>query len=78
VARFAAFNGCDAQRSASGERLDLESSLPGTDTRVDAHANCAAGIATQLWTIEGGGHIPALRPDAYLTMWDFFRAHPRP
>ncbi|HUH02603.1 MAG TPA: alpha/beta fold hydrolase [Kofleriaceae bacterium] len=78
VARFAAFNGCDAQLSASGERLDLESSLPGTDTRIDTHANCAAGIATELWTIEGGGHIPALRPDAYLTMWDFFRAHPRP
>ena len=78
VARFAAFNGCDPLLGASGARVDLESSLPGDDTRVDAHSNCAAGIATELWTIEGGGHIPALRTDAYLTMWEFFRSHPKP
>jgi polyhydroxybutyrate depolymerase len=78
VARFAAFNGCDAQLTDTGARVDFDSVLDGDDTRIEQHAGCAAGIATELWTIEGGEHIPTLRPDAHLTMWDFFVSHPKP
>lgn len=78
VARFAAFNACDDALADTGARVDLDSALAGDDTRVEHHAGCAAGIATELWTIEGGAHIPGLRPDAYLTMWQFLVDHPRP
>jgi polyhydroxybutyrate depolymerase len=77
VTRWAATNGCAATRTDGAERLDLDSVLPGAETRVEAHDACPDGLAVELWTLEGGGHIPAFRNDVHRVLWQFFAAHPR-
>jgi polyhydroxybutyrate depolymerase len=76
IATWAAKNGCGATLSATGDKLDLDSWLPGKDTSVARHA-CAAGAA-ELWTIGGGSHIPALGSAWTSSFWAFLEAHPKP
>jgi polyhydroxybutyrate depolymerase len=63
VARWAERAGCDAE-PVEGPALDLDAGLDGAETTVDAFDGCDGGVAVQLDTIVGGGHIPALDPDA--------------
>jgi polyhydroxybutyrate depolymerase len=74
VATWAALNGCAGALSATGEQLDLVTSLPGTETRA-ARFDCSAGAAA-LWTIEDGGHIPPLAVPAWgSALFDWLEAH---
>jgi polyhydroxybutyrate depolymerase len=79
VATWAATNGCAGQLEATADRLDLVSDLEAEETRIDRFGECpGASAEVELWTIEGGGHIPALAqpgwPDAIV---DFLLAHPK-
>jgi hypothetical protein len=57
--RHAGFLGCDTTNVVTGEPLDLERNLPGDDTIVQSiEDGCAPGTSVELWTIEGGSHIP--------------------
>lgn len=76
VAQWASHNGCAGGPSPS-DRKDLESGLPGTETAVDITTRCPAAGGADLWTIEGGNHIPPLTttfPDELLA---WFAAHER-
>jgi polyhydroxybutyrate depolymerase len=64
VASWSSLNDCTSTpavtaNSRAAER-DLDAKLPGAETRVSVFANCRPGGATELWTIEGGAHSPAL------------------
>ncbi len=60
ASRWAARAGC-AEDAVPGDPLDLVANLPNPDTRVQRwEADCEAGHSVELWTIEGGGHIPIL------------------
>lgn len=77
VARWARVNGCSATLSESGPPLDLDSALPGPETRVARHRGCRFGAA-ELWSIEGAGHIPRLAPPVFgAAILDFLLAHPK-
>jgi polyhydroxybutyrate depolymerase len=76
VATWAALDGCTGGLAATDERLDLDSRLAGAETRV-ARWTCSTGAA-ELWTIEGGGHIPSLQlPTWGNIVLDWLEAHAR-
>jgi polyhydroxybutyrate depolymerase len=73
-----------AQRSAStwaqalgcapsprpGAALNLETQLPGDETRVEAYEGCKSG-AVELWSVAGGDHFLAFRSPAPEAVWAF-------
>jgi polyhydroxybutyrate depolymerase len=73
---WSAIDGCTGD--SPGTPLDLESSLTGAETTITRATGCTAGGAVELWTIEGGSHIPNLQPIWAQTLWDFLAAHPKP
>jgi polyhydroxybutyrate depolymerase len=77
VADWAAFNHCGGPLSDTGQRLELSSDIGGSETRVERYTHCEQG-AVELWTIEGGGHVPTLSPLFAPTVLAFFRSHPKP
>ncbi len=83
VTTWAGYDGCDTTPKATGTTFDLEVNLAGEETSVQAFDGCPDGIAVELWTIDGGAHIPGIAfPDGShpLTdgMIDFLLAHPKP
>ena len=63
LTRHAEFLGCDTSVSVIGPEIDIERNLPGLDTTVQSHeVDCAPGTSVELWTIEGGSHIPFFEP----------------
>ena len=76
VATWAAKNGCTGAIADTGTTLDLDSTLPGNETTVSGYSLCPSGIDVQLWTINGGAHIPSLtHPGWGDAVWGFFSTH---
>lgn len=75
VASWAAKNGC-AETLTDDGHLDLVTDLDGEETRMARHA-CTSG-AVELWTIEGGRHVPRLQPTSAERIYAFLEAHPKP
>lgn len=59
ITQWASLNGCGPVIARLALRFDLERSLPGKETRVARFTSCEGGDV-ELWTMEGGQHIPAL------------------
>ncbi len=78
VADWGGYNGCDAAPDTSAPPLDLEKSIAGDESTVSRYLNCDPGGAAELWTIQGGSHIPALSTTFAATVFDFLSAHPKP
>ena len=79
VAGWATKNACQATLDRTASPLDLESNLQGPETQVARHLGCKDGSAAELWTIVGGGHVPAFNRQAWgESVWSFFAAHPKP
>jgi polyhydroxybutyrate depolymerase len=77
VGDWAAKNGCTGPLAATGRRLDLERTVPGDETVEQAEGGCPAGVGVALWTIEGGGHVPAFTDGWAGAIWSFLAAHPK-
>jgi polyhydroxybutyrate depolymerase len=79
---WAAYDGCDPTPSTLPAKLDVDTYLAdGSDaaeTTVSAWSGCDAGSAVQLWTIQGGGHVPALTPAFADAVVQFLADHPKP
>lgn len=78
VTSWAVLDGCDATLAATGAPIDLDTSVAGAETRVDAATGCPSGISAELWTMEGAGHIPAFASTFAGTLWSWFAAHSKP
>jgi polyhydroxybutyrate depolymerase len=78
VADWAQRDGCDAALVSTGETNDFDSALDGAESSLSKHEACAAGYDAELWTIEGGSHIPSLTPAFTETLVAFLLAHPKP
>ncbi|MEZ5488715.1 MAG: alpha/beta fold hydrolase [Gammaproteobacteria bacterium] len=77
VERWATYNGC-ARSGLEVARLDLERELPGLDTRVVRYdSDCQPGGSSELWTIEGGSHIPAISDSFSTNVVQWLFAHPK-
>ena len=79
VAAWAAYNGCSPTADTSATALDLESLLPGAETTVTKNASgCRANGQVELWSIQGGLHVPKFGPAFVPAMLDWLLAHPKP
>jgi polyhydroxybutyrate depolymerase len=74
---FATKNGCAATPDDTAAPIDLEATLAGSETRVSRYTGCPAGGDVELWSIQGGGHIPNLSPQFRSIVWDYLSAHTR-
>ena len=78
VENWAGRNGCAAKGSDTGT-LDLVSTLPGRDTVVTRYTSgCKAGGSAELWTIEGGEHVPELSEHFTRLTVEWLLAHAKP
>jgi polyhydroxybutyrate depolymerase len=78
VATWAQKNRCTGALESSGDDKDLDTGITGSETRTEGYAGCPPGGAADLWTIEGGGHIPNLGPSWADEAWAYFSAHAKP
>jgi polyhydroxybutyrate depolymerase len=77
VAVWARNDVCTGAIAATGATMDLDSSLAGNETSVEAYSGCPAGLAVELWTMNGGVHKPALTSNFAPAAWGFLTAHAR-
>ena len=80
---WAGFNGCGGPVWDPQPVLDLDLGVPGLDTTVLRYTICPAGGAVELWTINGGTHIPTFTEgtnssEFSIRLIDWLLAHPRP
>jgi polyhydroxybutyrate depolymerase len=80
---WARYNGCSTTPGLRPDMLDLDDGLSGpvgvAETTVEVYpAGCRPGGHVELWTIEGGGHVPSLTADFAPSVVDFLLAHPKP
>ncbi len=79
VGDWVTLDGCDATADTSSPPLDLDTTLAGAETTVTKYAaGCKPGGHAELWTIQGGGHIPNFGGAFAPAMIDFLLAHPKP
>jgi polyhydroxybutyrate depolymerase len=79
VESWATLDGCGLTPDTTSPPLDLEAVLIGNETTVTRYADaCEPGGHAELWTIEGGSHIPALSSSFAPSILDFLFAHPKP
>lgn len=78
VAIWANRNACSGALTFGGTRLDIESTLAGAETKVESYDGCTSDGAVELWTLEGGGHIPTFNAQWPGSIYDFLMAHPKP
>ena len=77
VGDWAAKNSCAGSLAGTGHRFDLDQAVVGAETVEAAHDGCPAGVDVRLWTIEGGGHVPAFNDRWAAAIWAFMARHPK-
>jgi polyhydroxybutyrate depolymerase len=77
VGDWAAADGCSGDLAATGRRLDLDRTVVGDETAEQAFSGCPGGVGIGLWTIEGGGHVPAFNEHWAESIWSFMASHPK-
>ena len=71
-------NGC-ALTSSPGEALDIDATIEGAETSVAKYTtDCKPGGAAELWTIDGGTHVPGLGENFAPKVVEWLLAHPKP
>jgi len=78
VTRAATRAGCDPMAVQTLDPLDLDTTLPGSETRVERWSTgCTAGLDAELWTIEAGLHIPTFGPSWMPSIMGWMLRHHR-
>jgi polyhydroxybutyrate depolymerase len=79
VLDWVTIDGCSTTPDTSTPPLDLEAALAGDETTVTKYgADCKPGGHAELWTVQGGSHIPTLSGNFSRDVIDFLFAHPKP
>lgn len=75
---WAGFDGCVVEAETLPTHLDLDRSIPGAETVVTRYDDgCLTSGSAELWTIEGGAHVPALSDDFGPLVVEFLLSHPK-
>ena len=78
ILSWAGYGGCDPTPT-NGTPLDLDPSIAGAETLVERYVqSCGAGASSELWTIVGGDHGPALGATFQTELFDWLEAHAKP
>jgi polyhydroxybutyrate depolymerase len=75
VGDWAAHDRCTGELAATGRRFDLDRMVAGEETVEQAFSGCPGGTDVTLWTIEGGGHVPAFNDHWAEAIWSFMATH---
>jgi hypothetical protein len=71
-------NGCDPTTTVENNALDLVSNISGNETSITRYpSGCIPGGSTELWTVQGGSHIPAISISFAPSVVEFLLAHPK-
>ncbi len=73
--RFAGLNSCPTNAVQTRPNLDIDTRVDGAETSVQFIDGCADDTAVELWTIEGGGHIPLFTPNHAPDVLDWLFSH---
>jgi len=77
VSQWAIYNGC-VDEGAEREIRDLDSGISGHESSVLLFAQgCMSGGSSELWTINGGSHIPSLSDTFSQQVIEWLYAHPK-
>jgi len=84
VGDWATKNGCTGTLTDTGTSIDLDTALANAETAVAKYI-CTNG-AVELWTIHGGGHLPALQTNPAVStpptwgerIYGWLSQHPKP
>ena len=78
VAQWALYNGCEVEATPSEETIDLDKRIEGAETTVLQYSSRGdAGGEVELWSIQGGGHIPSLSDTFNKQVIEWLLAHPK-
>jgi len=72
IAHWAAVNGCQTDAATSVTFKVLKGRKP--ETTATRYPDCRAGVRTELWKVEGAGHIPSFSQDFVPKVLDFFES----
>lgn len=76
--RYAVLAGCDTSNTSADTPLDMDGSVEGAETDRLIYNNCVRGADVELWTINGGPHIPApWTVEGIDTLTQWLLTHPR-
>lgn len=78
VQNWARLNGCRDPVADTTPSLDLNTGLAGNDSTVLRYAECPPGGAVELWTVNGGAHVPVDTAESRIRLVDWLLAHPKP
>jgi polyhydroxybutyrate depolymerase len=79
VSDWVGLDGCGTTANTNAPNLDLVSSLPDAETTVTNYpTGCKPGGDVQLWTVQGGTHVPALSATFASDVVGYLLAHPKP
>jgi polyhydroxybutyrate depolymerase len=79
VQDWAKIDGCALTPDTSAPPLDLDTQIPGAETTVERYATgCKAGSGVELWSIQGGVHIPQVADAFREDVIAWLLAHPKP
>ncbi|KAB2671406.1 MAG: hypothetical protein DVB31_04815 [Verrucomicrobia bacterium] len=78
VAIWARINGCSDPSTDPGPSMDLVLDVAGPETIRTRYAACPPGGSVELWTINGGIHLPVLSGEFPGRVVDWLLAHPKP
>jgi poly(3-hydroxybutyrate) depolymerase len=75
---WAGYNGSSDPVMDAAASLDLVLDVAGLDTVVTRYTTCPPGGAVELWTINGGVHVPTLSSQFSPRVIDWLLSHPKP
>jgi poly(3-hydroxybutyrate) depolymerase len=78
VQTWAGYNSSTSRVMDATPSLDLTTDVPGLDTVVTRYTNGPPGGAVELWTINGGGHVPTLSSQFSPRVIDWLLSHSKP
>lgn len=82
VSQWAQANGCAGEPEPLDLALDIDTGRPGAETSVLRYSGCPDSGSVELWTIDGGSHVPSLTANGQSTnlavlVMDWLLAHPK-
>ena len=75
--QWATFDRCSNNAVPRTDKLDLVTTIAGSETSITSWNNCRNGTEVELWTVDQGAHVPALNTTFASKIYDFFASHPK-
>ncbi len=75
--QWATTNRCSNNATPRADKLDLVTTIAGSETSITSWNNCRNGTEVELWTLDQGAHVPALSTTFASKVYDFLASHPK-